>query len=571
MKAKGSNTRSIAPNDADYLQSFAIRNVSANISLEEQEAAANALVREALHQSKMYQADHNYKLPDHLEQFRLEYERASEKSKLSIPMVSQLSPRTKREASLLPKPTFFEEQKINKLVELSKKTDTNTLYNGLIPKQKADDLPRFSSIANSKMVLIPHNVPRDVNKKSTNYFETMENAVKRKKEQDEKLARLFDKYSDEPKVVAKSVNTSTTSHTHVQRKQSVLPKLAPMSSSATLAPSAVKAQPTASSVSAVSTAPRSAIGRAGSLNLSRSFSTLGMVPTGGPKPGSASYAPLSSIDPNHDEAVVSANTPLLHSMLQSNPLLGERGSVRYSTQDMASILQQRYAAENDRLQRITAKLDAKSETEYLNLFSVQVLEESGLDLNKEYNKIRNYTVYLMQLSYHFYIQRMRAGFAHFHGQYRKIREARMAKASQIIMRAVRLGVYLLTKTERRRRQHAQSDFESQRLREIEALRRAKCRIIYRAMFMFTKMREIRRLVRNRKAATKIQKRVRGMIGRRIAHEWKVMHAFLTRHAVKIQCAYRCRLARRKVSISQRLPYLLRCAYLFNNFFLHSYF
>jgi hypothetical protein len=58
-----------------------------------------------------------------------------------------------------------------------------------------------------------------------------------------------------------------------------------------------------------------------------------------------------------------------------------------------------------------------------------------------------------------------------------------------------------------------------------------------------------------------------VIGRRIAREWKVVHAFLTRHAVKIQCAYRCRLARRKVTYSSTLAFPpFRCVYLFNVFY-----
>jgi len=546
-KSRHSRSRAPPPDDTDFLKSFAIRNVSANISLEEQEEAANALVREALQQSKQYQAEHNNKLPDHLEQFRLEYERAAEKSKVAIPIVSQLSPRTKREASLLPTPTFYEEQKIKKLVELSKKTDTNTLYNGLIPKHRAEEAPRFSAIANAKMVLIPHNVHKEVQKNSTHYFETMEHAVKRKQEQDEKMARLFDKYNDEPNKATHKPSIATVSG-QSNRRQSVVPKLAPMANSTTNAPISTNAPftPADGPQSPQRSPKRSAMGRAGVMNLSRSFSALGAVPSSASRPGTADYAPLTqnAIDPNYDEKLEPSVTPLLYSMFQNNPLAEK--NVHYSTQEMSALLERKFVAENERLQRITAKLQQKSETEYLNLFSAKVLDETGLDLNKEYNKIRNYTIYLMQLSYHFYVQRMRAGFMQFHAQFAKIRAARIQRASEVVFRAVKLGVYLLTKTEKSRRANAQFEAEAKRLRELEALHRAKVKIIHRAMFLYTKMRHIRQLLRRRRAATSIQRRVRGVIGRRVALEWKILHAFLSRHALVIQCAYRCRLARRKV-------------------------
>lgn len=550
-KSRHSRSRAPPPDDTDFLKSFAIRNVSANISLEEQEEAANALVREALQQSKQYQAEHKYQLPDHLEQFRLEYERAANKSKVVIPIVSQLSPRTKREASLLPTPTFYEEQKIKKLVELSKKTDTNTLYNGLIPKHKAEEAPRFSAIANAKMVLIPHNVHKEVQKNSTHYFETMEHAVKRKQEQDEKMARLFDKYSDEPAKTQAQAHKPSTASGQSHRRQSAVPKLTPMTTN-TAAPVGTSA------ALAVFTAPqgapnpqlspkRSAMGRAGVMNLSRSFSALGTVPISASRPGTADYTPLTqnAIDPNYDEKLEPSVTPLLYSMFQNNPLAEK--DVHYSTQEMSALLERKFIQENERLQRITAKLQQKSETEYLNLFSAKVLDETGLDLNKEYNKIRNYTIYLMQLSYHFYVQRMRAGFMQFHAQFAKIRAARIQRASEVVFRAVKLGVYLLTKTEKSRRANAQFEAEAKRLRELEALHRAKVKIIHRAMFLYTKMRHIRHLLRRRRAATSIQRRARGVIGRRIALEWKILHAFLSRHALIIQCAYRCRSARRKVN------------------------
>jgi hypothetical protein len=249
---------------------------------------------------------------------------------------------------------------------------------------------------------------------------------------------------------------------------------------------------------------------------------------------------------NDAETLIPENTPLLYNMFKANPL-AERG-VRYSQTAMTNILTEKYTQESERLQRITAKLQQKSEQEYLNLFSVKVLDECGLDLNKEFNKIRNYTIYLMQLSYHFYIQRMRAGFTHFHAQFSKVKAARIAHATKIIYRSVKLGIYMMTTNERKRRKVAQDRAEALLLLEIDAKRRKMAVRIFRAMFLYKQMKRIRRLVRFRKAATVIQKRARGIRGRRIAREWKELKAKLTRSALCLQCAYRCHLARRKVRV-----------------------
>ena len=194
--------------DINFLKDFAVNNVSSGLTLQEEEYAANALLREALAKSKKYQEEHNFDLPDHLEQFRKGYEK-SEKVKVSIPLMSSLSPRTRRELSLLPKPTAFEEQKIKTLVEQSK-SDKNSLYGKLTQQhQSIEQAPRLSAIANSTMVLIPSNAHRDVNKDSTHYYETMEYAKKRKQEQDDKLAKLFNKYNDS--TIEERVKTTSTS------------------------------------------------------------------------------------------------------------------------------------------------------------------------------------------------------------------------------------------------------------------------------------------------------------------------------------------------------------------------
>jgi hypothetical protein len=577
--------------ELNFLKAFAVNNIASNLTLEEEERAANALLRAAYAKSKKFQEEHNYALPDHLEQFRRGYEKADHKAKGRIPMVSTLSPRTRRELSLLPPPNAFEEKKIDRLLDLSKKTDKSTLYGQLAQQQPVGDEPRLSAIVNSHMVLIPHNAVKEVGKASTHYFETMEHAKLRKQEQDAKLARLFDKYkdaaSDEP-TKGRSKTPSGQSRGNAaprspSRGKRVLPKLAlsPLPTTATentqrssaggptdvaQATDTTTSQPTSSTKKANSTKA------SGGFSLSRSLTSLTAAPPRAALTNNAAAvlarpsslegkisshkklaaAVMTSVEATvtgaHEaeaETLVAENTPLLYSMFKSNPVFADRG-VRYSQSAMEQIISERYQHESDRLARITAKLQQKSEQEYLNLFSVKVLDEIGLDLNKEYNKIRNYTIYLMQLSYHFYIQRMRAGFVHFHAQYAKIREARLKHARKVIFRSVQMGIYILTQNEKRRRRVEQDRAEELRRLAADAEFRRKCLIVYRSLFYHKQMKILRRRVRQRRMATRIQRRIRGVIGRRVAREWRALKALLSRSALVIQCAYRQRLAWRKV-------------------------
>lgn len=601
--------------DINFLKDFAVNNVSTGLTLQEEEYAANALLREALAKSKKYQEENNFDLPDHLEQFRKGYEK-SEKVKVSIPLMSSLSPRTRRELSLLPKPTAFEEQKIKTLVEQSK-SDKSSLYGKLTQQhQSIEQAPRLSGIANSTMVLIPSNAHRDVNKDSTHYYETMEYAKKRKQEQDDRLAKLFNKYNDS--TIEERVKTTSTSSKRkinttnisspikkIQQPLHGLPKLL-------LPPSMLPTIETTDQKSSnTKVKSSSALSKAGAISLSKSLTSLPIrhispmdeqsvpykspigeqsVPYKSPMgeqsvPSSSSisklykYKPLSpdkntssttnnnnntttpttpykllstennkyNTENSQDPDILeSNNTPLLYSLFKSNPLINEK-NIRYTKTGMLQLLSKKYTIENDNYMKINQKLNKKSEKEYLNLFSVHVLEESGLDLNKEYNKIRNYTIYLMKLSYYFYIQRLKSGFFHLHNQFLKIKAERIKNASKIIFRTVKFGVYILTKNERKLRLLEQQKFERQRQLELDTELFKKCKLIFRTLFYHHKMKLIRKLVLYRKSATIIQKHVRARIGRRKAIEWYKRRKLINYSALVIQCIYRQHLARRKVS------------------------
>lgn len=173
---------------------FLPRNIPLVVSELNEETAAKLLLRQALREANKFKSQHDYTLPAHLENFRIEYE-VAEKKNFRIPPMSQLSPRLKKKLSLIPSPTAFEEMKIKKIEEYAAKYDKNKLYNSLARNNCNEDLQFDDSLVNmaSGHVLIPNNidVSSQIATNSINYFEAMEKAQKHQVEQDERLNKMF--------------------------------------------------------------------------------------------------------------------------------------------------------------------------------------------------------------------------------------------------------------------------------------------------------------------------------------------------------------------------------------------
>ncbi|KAJ1425251.1 hypothetical protein B484DRAFT_451176 [Ochromonadaceae sp. CCMP2298] len=608
--------------DIDFLKEL----MSNSHSLAEEERLADSLVREALLKSRAFQAEHETRLPAHLEKFRLEFEEAEKKKLNPIPLISTLTPRTRRELKLLPKPNAYVEQKVQQLEELSRATDSRSLYSNLATKRAGPSPVHIEppSITSPK---------RGTGNASVEYYETMDAAKRRAQEQEDKLHRLFDHENDSKRAKGARGKVGPQKLPRLAQTLSLLsdvPRVRTASPSKDTQPSVLGARPPRQAqrqsrplLSLSSTAPLpDKRGRAGEMSggpggdaeqlllqrvlgpamadelsppapsssssLSRSLSSQSSLLSTGlgkrrspPKVAgkSLSVPRLTTLDRSastldmqvqkqaHEHAIRAASAGADGAM-RANPLAGGEDSggsgereddagTEASSLDPMTVGTSVLETSDAMLQRKRKEARLGKEIEYLNLFSVKVLDECGLDLNKSYNRIRNFTAYLMRLSYHFYMHRMRAGLNHWRSQYLKDQAARIARAARVVFNALKLGVYLLSRKEIKMRREAQRLEEEARQRAQNEARRKRVVALRGAVKLVVRLLVLIRRKRRRNCAIRIQRRARGVIGRRVAAAWKVRYLFLCSQALVMQCGYRGHLARRKRKLYVKLLFLRR--------------
>jgi len=552
--------------DINFLNSFSAEGLlSTSISLEQEEMVAESLVREALRRSEAYMQAHDYKLPDHLEQFRVEYE-IVEKKRNSVPMpeIRQLSPRTRKHISLLPKPTEYEEKKIKQIEEWANKVDTAAAYSKLprLPLASLVDIPNPLAIPAKIMSkelfrsggsdLLP------VDHQSTQYYVTMEHARKYEKEKLEKLDRLFNKFED-GSVRSKGSKKRLLESKDVRRVNAKLPALIATDSSALLdfveAKRAQSPQETLASTADNSTAASiSSSVKAGTIK-SDKFPSKEKNSRKPPLNVDFDFAAVTSIAPEGNNAHVAlegfkSSLSSIHDLSRKDQgavdIIGEYEPILKSTKALTSALNNKYVKQLDELLSVKMKAGGQSEREFLNLFSERVLDEIGLDLNKEYNKVRHFKLYLMKLSYNFYIHRLKSGFAQFVKQSLKLKSMILNHAASIISRALRRFIGFLYERRRIKMLKEQARQEAIRLERRLNVEQYGSMVITKAMFLYTRRKKFRREWRTRTSCAKIQAQIRGFLTRKAVHVLRsTMHVYI-RNAKSIQCAYRCRLARRKV-------------------------
>jgi len=556
--------------DINFLNSFSAESLlSSSISLEQEELVAASLVREALRRSEAYAQAHDYKLPDHLEQFRLEYENVEKKrNSVPIPEIRQLSPRTRKHISLLPKPTEYEEKKIKQIEEWVNKVDTAAAYSKLprLPLSGMIDIsdPLVPIPAIGKMVskdLLRSSGGSDVlpvDNQSTHYYVTMEHARKYEKEKLEKLDRLFNKL-DDGSVRSKGSKKRSLDSKDVRRINVKLPALIANDNSALR--DFVEAKRAHSPQDRlVSTADYSA-DTATIMSSSVKTDTI-KTDKGFPNKGKSRKPPLNldseiTISASIASPAAVGSFKSSHSMVRdlstdSRNNQGEVDIVREyepilkSTQALTSALNDKYVKQLDQLLNLKKKAGDQSEKEFLNLFSERVLDEIGLDLNKEYNKVRHFKLNLMKLSYSFYIHRLKNGFAHFIRQSVKLKSMILNRAASIICRALRRFNIVLNEHRRMTMLKEQARQEAIRLERRLNVEQYSSKVITRAIFLYTRRKKFRREWRIRRSCIKIQARMRGFLTRKAVHVLRSKRLIFIRNAITIQCAYRCRLARRKV-------------------------
>jgi hypothetical protein len=475
-----------APRRTNYLSTFNLSELTKPLSLSEEEQLANELVQNIFQQEK--EKDDRYKLPEHLEQIKRLLDPPN-KVKKKLPIISQLSPRTKNKIATLPKPNDFELQEVRNIEKLSKKVGGQLVYDEIAKKRPVS---RLDPLASKKLDLltddetmelqvgnvildpqvklfIPNIVPNDktsvsVKDSTTSFFKQAERHKSHKHKQNEILKQLLGPDNEDDFSSADKVDQTSSSENLIPFQQK------PPSSAA------------------------------GSDSKNRKAQQL---------------LPMSSS---------SAKTPQF-----PQNFLGS------STLPVYSLLKQPQQQVNPRERQ-----------DYLNAFSAKVYDEIGLHLNKEYNRNRRYRQSLRVFFYYFYHFRSQAGFSHWKEITRKIRIATMQKAAWTMVSALRRLVYYRFRERKLHYENIQKSQEQQRFLQNQIFLKHNALIIYRALYRHWKMKKIKSSLREKRSTVHIQKGIRGFIARRKVLKKLQFINFLKQNATVIQCMYRRHLADRRV-------------------------
>eukprot|EP01034_Spumella_vulgaris_P024182 gene24183-30498_t len=215
-----------------------------------------------------------------------------------------------------------------------------------------------------------------------------------------------------------------------------------------------------------------------------------------------------------------------------------------------------YAKNRELVLRNQSKQPSKaSQKEYLNQFSVEVYEEIGLDINKEYIRLRKFKGYIKLLLFYVYTFRLRASFHHYEEQVHQMRLAVLRAAAQRVYCAIKCSLFWRAVQRREELKRNQANREADNERAFQLLVAQCANKIRNGVRKYTAMKVVRRMLGKRRAATLIQKRARGIQGRRKAHAVLLMFQYIFRNATVIQCAARKRLAVRRVTLYRKLNFV----------------
>mmetsp|Transcript_19751 Transcript_19751/g.27140 ORF Transcript_19751/g.27140 Transcript_19751/m.27140 type:complete len:2215 (+) Transcript_19751:40-6684(+) len=470
-------------------QSYAFQGISTAFTLEEQEKAADRLVRQVIRRtdeilrSEMLNQEKN-RLPDHLEKFRLEFEEMEKKKQsVKLPVILQVSPRSRKKISLLPPPNETEKQKLEEIEKYSRRIQPVSIYSKLETKTLMASEFDDSDVSNfykniDKLKARPH-LPKNggsaaIENSSTKYFENIASHVERKAYQIKKIDELL--IGDKPiDSIQSPLSTKSKLNKTWNGKNDV------------------------------------------SINNKRMIENDLLSQT------SLSLKSLASIPPIVHEKIVASKTS--------------------------------YEAFKVEKLKVAEKLSKESEREFLNDFTVKVYDEMGVDLNKDYNRMRKYKNCIKTIMLHTYQARIAAGFAWWCIQTKKAIVALQHRAATKINQAMFAGMYRINKQEKKRllREQLEAELERRRLRAL--LLNTKATIITLCVRRYVNRKMAAKRRAKLKVAVILQKRFRG---------WRARHFFITifnrfnlctKSATKIQTAYRRRLAMRLLRLTKKIDFV----------------
>jgi hypothetical protein len=181
------------------------------------------------------------------------------------------------------------------------------------------------------------------------------------------------------------------------------------------------------------------------------------------------------------------------------------------------------------------------EKEYLNEFSAKVYDELGVNLNSEYNRMRNYKSSLRNLFYYFYLINIRYVVNEWKRITIELRKEQIAKSIHKVVGVFRRFLYFRAKERKAYYESIQQKKEAERIAKNQLFLRKNAKIIFfRSVYRYWK------LVKERRSTLHLQRGIRGFIARKRVQKKILFINFLKKNAIMIQCIYRKHLAERKV-------------------------
>jgi hypothetical protein len=455
--------------------------------LAEEESLANEIVNNILQQEK--EKEDRYKLPEHLDQIKRLLDPPS-KVKKKLPIISQLSPRTKSKLATIPKPNDFELQEIRNIEKLTKKAGPQFIYQEINKKRPAS---RLDPISANKIDLLFED---DTEQKLANPLLDPRQNVK--------YGKIVPNDT-----VAVQVEDHTTGYfkqaerfrQHKQKQSEIL---------------------------------RSLLGPDEVLDNPPPLEPVGDQP----------IFPSSSHGPRMAKTAASTSRLRMQQSSSSSAL----GSTTLPAPVLPGLLN---PVANQRRQQ----LEQRQEQDFLNSFSARVFDEIGVDLNKQYNRVRKYRSALRVFYYYAYVWSVSSAMRTWKRATEEMRRLVMQRAGWKIVSVLRRRVYQRFRERKLHNEHLQRANEQQRVLQNRLFLRRNAQIVCRALFRYWKLVKIRRALQRRRSTVHIQRGVRGFIARRKYQKKLAFMAFLRDNATVIQCMYRRHLARRTVMLRRKLKFI----------------
>ena len=456
--------------------------------------------------------NHTNDLPQHLQQFKNDLIYAEINTQLQLPILGILSPGRKKKASYLPPPNDIENKKLLEYENKVKTANVSELYHSLSREPDTNDYYKTNIHSNSTSYHFDRSkqsrIVETIDPYSQRYYNCTARYLKRQEDRKEKENDYLSKYAYDFQNIPSNGQMIGQNNDNSKLRRSKTAKR-------------VKSNPLLSPVRNISTAPARTPTSSNYLGLDQKNNRPS-------KTNMDTFADLFF------------ETKTIESMSTSLYGKDETLSVISKPEKMQTKVEQYLVQTTIIDDSITGIIES-------------AFDDLGLDLNPLHNKKRYFGNSFMLLLYYYNYFRQKQGFLQLHEQCKKSTASRQKNAGILIVRISR-GLLGRMKTRAiRYNLQRQFDAKAEYERQLQLHYDLNASRITRSVIIYVKTKIImRRNIMYRQKATLIQKVVRGYFVRHRIAIILQMRMKLKINSIKIQCAYRQRLANKRVVLFRKL-------------------